>query len=200
MEFHKFEERIVAEKHNVFFGKIKTKLFAEKIDAVDEYGVSNREIEIFYMVRRSLVEEAPYLIFFNGGPGIGFSEQFFEHNGYNDFMTDYNIVFMDQRGTGFSDRPLNNLYEYRYFSSRYICHDAEEIRKKLLTGNKKWIVFGQSFGGHLVRKYLELYANSALVGISHGYGECSSITMKRNIEKVLFKQVDDYFLKYKRKS
>ena len=97
-KIHKFEERIAEEKHNVLFGKIRTKLFADKIQDVDEYGVSNREIEIFYLVRRSLVEGAPYLIFFNGGPGIGFSEQFFEHNGYNDFLTDYNIVFMDQRG------------------------------------------------------------------------------------------------------
>ena len=98
--------------------------------------------------------------------------------------------------TGFSDKPLDNLYEYRYFSSRYICYDAEEIRKKLLVKNRKWIVFGQSFGGHLVRKYLELYTSSALVGISHGYGECSIVTMKGNIEKVLFRQVDEYFLKY----
>ena len=190
MKINEFEKRIEEEKYNVSTGMIKTDLFGDESKKVDEYGVINREIEVFYLLRKSKVEDSPYLIFFNGGPGIGFSEQFFEHNGYNDFLIDYNIVFMDQRGTGLSDKPSENLYEYRYFSSSYICHDAEKIRKKLLSENGRWVVFGQSFGGHLVRKYLELYTKSALVGISHGYGECSSITMKTNIEKVLFRQVD----------
>lgn len=105
-------------------------------------------------------------------------------------------MFMDQRGTGYSDKPSSDLNEFKYFTSRYISFDAELIRQKILGIENKWVVFGQSFGGHLVRKYLELYCSSALMGISHGYGECSPIIMKANIEKELFRQVREYFKEY----
>lgn len=196
MNLSEFEERIKEKKYKVEFGTIESNLFADVDKEIDEFGTENRSIKVFYLIRKSLVEESPYIIFFNGGPGIGFTQQFFEHDGYSDFLPHYNIVFMDQRGTGFSDKPSQNLYEYSYFTSKYICYDAELIRKKLLSENTKWMVFGQSFGGHLVRKYLELYSENALVGVSHGYGECSPITMKVNIEKVLFRQVKEYFIKY----
>lgn len=191
-----FDRRIADNGYASEVGVITSRLFADQDRTCDSDGIENRDIDIFYLVRKSKIDNAPYIIFFNGGPGIGFSQQFFEHGGYNDFLVDYNVVFMDQRGTGYSDKPRSNLNEYKYFTSRYISFDAELIRKKLLGDQGKWIVFGQSFGGHLVRKYLELYASSALMGISHGYGECSPILMKVYIEKELFRQVEAYFEKY----
>ncbi|WP_066498287.1 alpha/beta fold hydrolase [Abyssisolibacter fermentans] len=196
MEFSEFKEKVRKKKYNVEFGIIESNLFADEDKKIDEFGIRNRGLKIFYLIRKGLDEESPYIIFFNGGPGIGFSEQFFEHDGFSDFLPNYNIIFMDQRGTGFSDKPSQNLNEYKYFTSKYICYDAEEIRKNLLCETSKWVVFGQSFGGHIVRKYLELYSESALLGISHGYGECSPLTMKINIEKVLFGQVKEYFEEY----
>ncbi len=195
MQLHEFKERLEAEGHDIEVGMLQSKLFGALESLVDENKRSNRSLDIFYLIRKSNRENAPYMIFFNGGPGIGFSQQFFEHNGYRDFLPDYNIVFMDQRGTGYSEKPLDDLDEYNYFTSRYIAYDAEVIRKEVIKQDK-WIVFGQSFGGHVVRKYLELYSANALMGISHGYGECSSITMKVNIEKELFRQVDTYFQNY----
>ncbi|MBN2826754.1 MAG: alpha/beta fold hydrolase [Tissierellales bacterium] len=192
MTIAEFKKKIVALNYDVELGVVKSMLFGNQDTKADENGIENSELEIFYLIRKSRLENAPYLVFFNGGPGIGFSQQFFEHDGYRDFLVDYNIVFMDQRGTGFSSKPSKGLKEYQYYTSRYIAYDAEQIRKKLLGENKKWIVFGQSFGGHIVRKYLELYTSKALLGISHGYGECSIINMKSNIEKALFRQVKEY--------
>jgi len=188
--------KFIKDKEDIFnYGWCKTKLFGELEQKIDEKGVENKDIEVFYVIRRGSKENSPHIIFFNGGPGIGFSEHFFEHNGYKDFLPYYNLILMDQRGTGLSSKPKDNLYEYKYYSSKYISYDAEMIRKEILE-DAKWIVFGQSFGGHLVRKYLELYGENALMGISHGYGECSPVTMKTSIEIELYKQVYEYFKKY----
>lgn len=187
MRFNDFKTKIEQNKFDVEYGFIDSDLYGYKDSE------NNIVIKIFYLLRKGQSESSPYIIFFNGGPGIGFSEQFLQMDGYKDFLPEYNIVFMDQRGTGFSHKPSNNLSEYRYYSSKYICYDAEVIRKNIIGPKKKWIIFGQSFGGHLVRKYLELYSQNAIMGISHGYGECSIITMKTNIEKNLFRQVDNYF-------
>ena len=196
MNLEVFNKKIIDRGYSSEVGVITSSLFGDQDLKFDSDGIENRDINIFYLVRKSKKDNAPYIIFFNGGPGIGFSQQFFEHGGYNDFLVDYNIVFMDQRGTGYSDKPRRDLNEFKYFTARYISFDAESIRKKLLGNQGQWIVFGQSFGGHLVRKYLELYCSSALMGISHGYGECSPILMKVHIEKELFRQVGEYFQEY----
>lgn len=196
MNYVNFIKEVQKRRYNVDIGTCKTKLFGNNENEFDENGVKNRELEIFYLVRKGKLKNAPYLIFFNGGPGIAFSDAFLNYDGYKNFLPEFNIVFMDQRGTGFSTKPNDNLYEYQYFTSRYICHDANKIRETILGKNKKWIVFGQSFGGHLVRKYLELYCENALIGVSHGYGECTPVTMKKNIELQLYRQVENYFKKY----
>lgn len=196
MNLEEFNRKIIDNGYSSEVGMITSSLFGDKEFERDRNGIENRPIDIFYLIRKSKRDNAPYMIFFNGGPGIGFSQQFFEHGGYDDFLVDYNIVFMDQRGTGYSDKPKSDLNDYKYFTSSYISFDAELIKKELLGNEGKWIVFGQSFGGHLVRKYLELYAGSALMGISHGYGECSPILMKAYIEKELFRQVGEYFSQY----
>jgi len=196
MNFKDFIKEIKVKGYNVEFGRCKTKLFGDEEKGFDKNGIKNRDLEIFYLIRKAKANNAPYLIFFNGGPGVGFSQHYFEHDGYQDFLPEVNLVLMDQRGTGYSSKPNNNLFEYQYFTSRYICSDAEKIKEVIQDKNEKWIVFGQSFGGHLVRKYLELYPESALIGISHGYGECSPITMKKYIELQLYKQVEKLFRKY----
>lgn len=191
-----FLDRVKQTEYKIEVDTLETMLFGEDELSVDHNGISNRKIEIFYILRKSIIDNAPYMFFFNGGPGIGFTDHYFEHDGYSSFMPDYNVVLMDQRGSGFSSEPIDNILEYKYFASKYICYDAELLKKKLIGDESKIIVFGQSFGGYLVRKYLELYCNSASVGISHGYGVCSCISMKVNIEKSLLEQVDSYFFEY----
>jgi len=91
-------------------------------------------------------------------------------------MKTYNLVLMDQRGTGRSS-PLScsRLAEWQRqhgtallvdfmgcFRADSIVRDAEIVRKCLL-GEQSWSVLGQSFGGFCAVHYLSL-ANASLTG------------------------------------
>lgn len=180
----------------VDYGYCKTKLLGESHVSKDEEGITNRELEIFYIIRKVSNPNAPYVIYFNGGAGVGFTEGFLHRLVDEDFFPNYNVVCMDQRGTGCSGKPSNDLKELKYFTARYISYDAEEVRKQVLGSETKWLVFGDSYGGHIVRKYMELYPQKTLAAISQGHGECSPITMKLHMQLLLSKLKDSYFEKY----
>ncbi|MGE3535716.1 MAG: alpha/beta hydrolase family protein, partial [Parachlamydiales bacterium] len=57
--------------------------------------------KVFYFLRPARRPQAPYIVFFNGGPGMAASEMFLNFN-YEIFLPDYNVVFFDQRGNGLS--------------------------------------------------------------------------------------------------
>ncbi|MTI68491.1 MAG: alpha/beta hydrolase [Firmicutes bacterium] len=177
------------------YGWCKSKLFGESNLTLDKEGIENKKLDIFYMIRKSNIPNAPFMVFFNGGPGVGFTNTFLNHLENKNFFPNLNVVCIDQRGTGFSSKA-STLEELKYYSARYISYDVEQIRKKVLGKNGKWIVFGESYGGHIVRKYMELYPSYVLTAISHGYGECSPITMKVNIKIQTHKLINSYFKKY----
>lgn len=109
------------------------------------------------------------IVFFNGGPTMaGYSAIGLMGEDYKD----ENIVFLDQRGTGCST-PFKN-YEgdpdvYKNYASDSIVKDAEAIRTKLF-GDGKWKIFGQSYGGLISFRYIELYPASIASAHIHGFG------------------------------
>ncbi|TFK55240.1 hypothetical protein OE88DRAFT_1019349 [Heliocybe sulcata] len=104
------------------------------------------------------------------------------------FDRGYQVLFLDQRGTGLST-PLNSLSfekatlqglpldtpemqaEYAtFFRADNIVRDAEEIRKFLLQGgrtqdDKKWTICGNAYSGFLCAVYLSLFPS----GVKRAY-------------------------------
>ena len=86
---------------------------------------------------------------------------------------------MDQRGTGCStaypeDLSLRGVQRLLHYGSRAIVNDSEALRKKLLPVGTPWKVFGQSFGGRIVQRYLEIAPMGLVSAHSHGYSIMSN--------------------------
>lgn len=120
------------------------------------------KIEVFYFAHLERDVKTPPVIFHNGGPSSD------GHWGYEGFTKErervnkahVNFVWMDQRGTGCSTPYPTGLTEATvrrlgHYGNRNIVRDSEFLRKKLF-GDRKWRVFGQSYGGDIVHRYLEI--------------------------------------------
>jgi len=112
---------------------------------------------------RAGASEFPYLVFFQGGPGMEAprpltwsDERSFLHRA----LQEYRVVLLDQRGTGRSSPVgvLAGMSEEEqasyltHFRADAIVRDAEILREAL--GVEQWSVLGQSFGGFCVLCYL----------------------------------------------
>jgi pimeloyl-ACP methyl ester carboxylesterase len=107
--------------------------------------------------------DLPWLLFLQGGPGIGAQRPAGRESWLNRALEDYRVLLLDQRGTGRSS-PANRKTLARLGSPQaqadYLTHfradsivlDAELIRREL-TG-EPWSVLGQSFGGMCTVTYL----------------------------------------------
>ncbi len=181
---------------NVEYGWINSRLFGNSDMNIDSDGVKNKQIRVFYLIRKSNRKNAPYVVFFNGGPGIALTKLYNRYK-YGGFLPDFNIVFIDQRGNGLSSPPdTENLYGLKYYTARYISYDAEKIRSKLLGSNGKWIVFGQSYGGIIARKYIEIYPKNILLAITHGSAKYNATDVAINTELNTIKRLSAYFKKF----
>lgn len=120
------------------------------------------------------VNERPFLVFFQGGPGFGAVRPTANSGWIKRALTEFRVLLLDQRGTGHSS-PVNYLSlhhlnseqqaEYlSHFRADNIIRDAEAIRAQLFPG-QKWSILGQSFGGFCVLKYL----NDAPEGLHEAY-------------------------------
>ncbi|KAI5960927.1 hypothetical protein KGF57_001859 [Candida theae] len=124
-----------------------------------------------------VLPESPNLILYlQGGPGFGCSVPT-SYTGITKVLLDegYQIVWMDQRGTGGStpidyktlseslstkssvDDQLETILNFRADS---IVKDAELIRRELIGDDVKWSSLGQSYGGFCSFTYLSLYPDS----------------------------------------
>ena len=125
-----------------------------------------KKITVFYYYAKKALTETP-IIFFNGGPAND------SHGSLEDFKTspggrDLPFVFIDQRGTGCSSPYPEELSRIAKYGARGIVQDAEAIRKKTFA-DRKWKVFGQSFGGLIVHRYVELFPENLVAAYAHGY-------------------------------
>jgi hypothetical protein len=109
------------------------------------------------------------VIFFNGGPASPAGSSIETLKILSD-KHPINFVVFDQRGTGCSSPFPEDAEKIALYSSRSIVNDAEALRKFLL-GERKWKVFGQSYGGLIVQRYLETRPSGVSSAYSHGYSQ-----------------------------
>lgn len=116
------------------------------------------------IVSRKGGEDLPYLLFLQGGPGMEAPRPFHDPaqpSWLPVALERYQVVFMDQRGTGESS-PIDSrildqgtaaeVAEYlTHFRADAIVRDAEALRTFL--GVEQWALLGQSFGGFTSAHY-----------------------------------------------
>ena len=127
-----------------------------------------REIEIarggFTVFARVLGDaRAPALLYLQGGPGFPAPRQRFEWVSHA-LERGYQVVLLDQRGTGRSTRidsatpELIRTDVLASLRADEIVADAEALREEM--GLDRWDVLGQSFGGFCLMHYLAAHPDS----------------------------------------
>ncbi|KAJ2509122.1 hypothetical protein IWW47_000165 [Coemansia sp. RSA 2052] len=128
--------------------------------------------------KESQVRELPFMLYLQGGPGFGCRFPGSVKGGWHStaISEGYQILLMDQRGTGLSspisaaslDARFGSTAEKVEYVSRFradsIVRDCEHIRKILCQGradkDSKLALLGQSFGGFCITTYLSLFPAS----------------------------------------
>lgn len=156
-----------------FIQKLPDDWFREKIEVPENpHEPNGRKINVFYYGK--INEGTVPTIFFNGGPGAS------SHSSYSNFRyrrKDFDpneklsFVYIDQRDNGCSDSyPAGDddetLKRLAHYGSDGIVADSEVVRKKLIQ-DKKWNVFGQSYGAHIVHRYVMQAPDSINVAFAH---------------------------------
>ena len=115
-------------------------------------------------------EDKPYLVFLQGGPGNEAPRPSLGPDNppwLRRALQDYQVVMLDQRGTGRSTPfgPASDLAgseataEYlTHFRADEIVNDCEAVREAL--GARTWTILGQSFGGFTALHYLSVRPES----------------------------------------
>ncbi|KAI1096204.1 alpha/beta-hydrolase [Rostrohypoxylon terebratum] len=158
------------------------------------------------IVESSEVEQRPYLVFLQGGPGFGTPSP--QDSTISSYFLDrgYELLFLDQRGTGLSSTISANSLELiggpqeqadylKFFRADTLVKDSEAVRlcltKDYPPGKKKWSTFGQSFGGMMTLTYLsfapeglrESFITGGLAALDRGPEEVYAATYKRCIDR-----------------
>jgi proline iminopeptidase len=105
-------------------------------------------VRLYYRVAGVGVAGAPPVVFLHGGPGQG-SYHFAALEGPR-MERSLRMVYLDQRGSGRSERPWNRAY-----SMDLLVEDLEAVRKIL--GVERIALIGHSFGGTLALEYASRY-------------------------------------------
>lgn len=105
-------------------------------------------VKLWYRVAGRGPEGTPPVVFLHGGPGQG-SVHFAMLAGAA-MERRLRMVYLDQRGSGLSERPENRAY-----SMELLVEDVEGLRKTL--GVPKIALIGHSFGGTLALEYAAKY-------------------------------------------
>lgn len=122
------------------------------------------------------LEEGTPLVYFNGGPAASsFSNAYgFETSPQFEYLKQFPMVYIDQRGTGFSQKKpsfIGVTDTQTYFGTRGIVLDAEAIRRVLFGQEKKWKILGASYGSFIVHRYVELMPE----GIHSAYAHVNAL-------------------------
>jgi pimeloyl-ACP methyl ester carboxylesterase len=132
-----------------------------------------KQIQVFYYLRRAKRADgtpAQPVVFFNGGPS-------FDSHGVSQMLeslegsTALTFVYIDQRGTGCSDpypSVKTDAARLPFYGSRAIVQDAEAIRSRVFGPFTRWHAFGQSYGGFIVHRYLEIAPQGLSGAFAHG--------------------------------
>lgn len=107
-------------------------------------------VRFFYRVGGTAPAGTPPVVFLHGGPGQG-SEHFDALAG--PFVErELRMVYLDQRGSGLSERPVN-----RDYALATLVDDIEALRREL--GTPKVALMGHSFGAVLALEYAAKYSD-----------------------------------------
>lgn len=170
---------------------------------------SGRQIEIFArVVTGDNGDKRPYLVFFQGGPGNEDPRPSLypdtAPNWLSRVLEDYQVVLLDQRGTGRSTpvsalpgtgalagltTPPDQAEFLTHLRADEIVNDAEAVRKYL--GVEQWTAMGQSFGGFTTVRYLCAYPESlagaiitgGLTAVAHPIEDVYTATWQIMVEK-----------------
>ncbi|MCP3424488.1 alpha/beta hydrolase [Rothia sp. AR01] len=154
----------------------------EPFDAAAAPGLAREEVELFACVVTDVGPRAPlppgerpYLLYLQGGPGMGAPRPLSSSGWIAALAPHYRIVLMDQRGTGLSTPlsaealrrrggPEAQAAYLEHFRADSIVADAESIRLALTAGEpeRRWATLGQSFGGFCTLSYLSFAPESLL--------------------------------------
>lgn len=131
---------------------------------LDRSGKLPGDITLFAReVTRDGNENAPRLVFFQGGPGSPAPRTAQLPAWVVEALKNYRVVLFDQRGTGASTpidaRTVTAVGDAHAqadylacFRADAIVADAEDLRQEM--GDEPWHVLGQSFGGFIITCYL----------------------------------------------
>lgn len=133
------------------------------------------KINIFYYGRLLSDNRTPIVVI-PGGPGGNSHTPFAKlelGENHKKMNSKVPFVFFDPRGTGFSSTyPRGNFEEsvarLLHYSSRDTVKDLEFLRKKLF-GNKKWRIYGHSYGSVVVASYLRDAPEGIEAAFSSGF-------------------------------
>jgi proline iminopeptidase len=127
--------------------------------ATGEHDVVVNGVRLWYRVAGNGAAGAAPVVFLHGGPGQG-SYHFAALEGPR-MERSLRMVYLDQRGSGRSERPWNRAY-----SLELLVEDLEAVRK--LLGAPRIALVGHSFGGTLALEYAAKYPThvSALVFVA----------------------------------
>ncbi|MGZ3651406.1 MAG: alpha/beta fold hydrolase [Bdellovibrionota bacterium] len=152
-----------------------------------DHADTSPKIKIFYYWRKGPPgsETRAPVVFYNGGPSSD-SHSSAEVLSSLPFTKETAFVFLDQRGTGCSSpypTALDDATAQRLtkWGASGIVRDSEALRK-LLFGDQKWRAYGQSYGGFIVHRYLEIAPEGLDRGIAHGssiMGDAASWMVER---------------------
>jgi pimeloyl-ACP methyl ester carboxylesterase len=116
--------------------------------------------------------QLPWLVYLQGGPGFECSPPQNVSWIHNILDRGYQVLMLDQRGTGLSSAISQSSLQLRgdekvqaeymkSFRADSIVKDCEAVRKALTSEypeeKKKWSIMGQSFGGFCCTTYLSFY-------------------------------------------
>ncbi|CAN3983134.1 alpha/beta fold hydrolase [Kitasatospora purpeofusca] len=111
--------------------------------------------------------DLPWLLFLQGGPGGKAGRPLGRDGWLERALDDHRVLLLDQRGTGRSTPATRQTLARRggaeeqaeylaHFRADSIVRDAELVRRRLLGGDRRWSVLGQSFGGFCTLTYLSI--------------------------------------------
>ncbi|KAI1637386.1 Alpha/Beta hydrolase protein [Biscogniauxia mediterranea] len=147
-------------------------------------------------------QQRPYLLFLQGGPGVGTPAP--QDSPLSHHMLDrgYELLLLDQRGTGLSSpvsaatlalvgSPREQAAYLRLFRADALVRDSEAVRRRLTRDfppeKRRWSIFGQSFGGMTSLTYLsfapeglrEAFVTGGLAALDRGPDDVYRATYRR---------------------
>ncbi|KAG0166240.1 hypothetical protein DFQ30_007429 [Apophysomyces sp. BC1015] len=182
-QMHTFDNDPTVESYTIPGARVFDRHFKCPLDYNDKQ--STQEIQVFVrqlvpIGKESSINNLPFLLYLQGGPGFEVALPSSANSGWikTAFEHGYQVLLLDQRGTGLSSQisvesidalgfsTLQEKFDYlKHFRADNIVRDCETIRQQLTKdradGEEKRIsLLGQSFGGFCIGTYLSLFPQS----------------------------------------